>query len=167
MSDFKKQVLARLDALELAIMNKNSTDSSKLRVRKVDETTPMDTIIIVNKKRYFFYKLHNGIVYYKENLFPNTNVISGSSKFEYTVDTEADLRHRLFINAPDEFVWGAIDKDGIGWVFKFKPRLVMGHHWTCEGSGNQVVVSNLLFNYYKDEWNKTLVHRWDIDEEAR
>ena len=57
MNDFKKQVLARLDALELAIMNKNSTDSSKLRVRKVDETTPMNTVIIVNKKRYFFYKL--------------------------------------------------------------------------------------------------------------
>ena len=164
MSKFKEQVLARLDALELAIMGKDNKDSSKLRIRKVDENTPTNTIIIVNNKRWFFYKLHNGIVYYKENLFPNTNAISGSPRFEYFVDTEADLRHRLFLNAPSEYVWGAIDKDGIGWVFKFKPRIVMGHHWTCEGSGNQVAASNLLFNYYKDEWDKTLVHRWDYEE---
>ena len=145
MSKFKEQVLARLDALELAIMNKNSTDSSKLRVRKVDETTPMNTVIIVNKKRYFFYKLHNGIIYYKENPFPHTAAVSGSPKFEYTVDTEADLRHRLCINAPSEYVWGAIDKDGSGWVFKHKPRIFMDHHWTCEGSGNQGVVSTFSF----------------------
>ena len=163
MSKFKEQVLARLDALELAIMDKNQKDSSKLRIRKVDGTTPMNTVIIVNKKRYFFYKLHNGIVYYKENLFPNTNAISGSPRFEYTVDTEADLRHRLFINAPSEYVWGAVDKDGIGWVFKFKPQITTGC-WDCGGTGNQAIVSCIRFNYYKDEWDKTLVHRWDYEE---
>ena len=121
-----------------------------LRVRVPDENTPEKTIIrFVPDGPLFFWR---GDGRFSASAFGD----GVSTDRPCFIDTNADLRFRMFLNAPDEYKWGAIDKDGTGYVFDALPAVEeWDAAWASEGFCQEVG----LFPQYADEWDKILIER--------
>lgn len=121
-----------------------------LRVRVPDENTPIHTFIRVidGGGDAYFWRGNNTV---SRSPFGEAFRVNTCGLF---IDTLADLQFRLFLNAPKEYRWGAIDKDGEGYVYRNKPAL--NEEWW---SKIEDALSVGLFPQYTDEWDKILVER--------
>lgn len=138
----------RIEALEKAIFGKEKTE---LRVRVPDEKTPMNTVVrFVNDGPLFFWRGENRV-----SASPFGVGLPPVDPNSYRIDTIADLRFRMFLNAPKNMKWGAIDKDGVGTVFEERPSKGI-KQWEIAGS-DYLQVGH--FPQYADEWDKILIER--------
>ena len=134
------------------------TPALELRVRVPDENTPVNTVVKDSAgHRFFFKKIDVGNkIYFSTNPLSEINVDRNDWDIicNFVIDTVADLRFRMFLNAPEDYRWGAVDKDGEGYVYKNKP--VLGEEWW---SKLEDALSVGLFPQYADEWQNILIER--------
>lgn len=87
--------------------------------------------------------------------------------YNYEIDIEADLQYRAFINAPKEYKWFAIDKDGTGHVFVDKPilekrRYLGGEIEAWEDVESEGIIGVGMFQQYKHLYKEILIERKEI-----
>ena len=102
----------RIEALERVVKQLQKTNgaedkSSQLRVRVVDETTPINTVIrnIESDKLSYIHRYNGSTIDVLKSLLPDSIVAHDCKTMLYVVDTKVDLQQRLFYNADPRYRW--------------------------------------------------------------
>lgn len=144
---------SKLAALEKLIKSNPVSEAPASLQTAITCDTPINTIVVYSNERLFFKGIHGGDAKVSSDILSDDYLRLDPASL--SIDITADLKFRLFLNAPADCKWGAIDSDGSGYVFTDKPSYD-GEVWFNEGIFCTEVG---MFPQYAHMGNRTLVER--------
>ena len=149
---------SKLAALEKLIKSNPVSEAPASLQTAITCDTPINTIVVYSNERLFFKGIHGGDAKVSHDILSDDYFRVNIETL--SIDITADLKFRLFLNAPADCKWGAIDYDGAGYVFTGKPSFDdegwVGAGGFCTGGFCTAVG---MFPQYAHISDKTLVER--------